>query len=293
QEKVSTNEDPGWMIALRSRSSVTNTTPLASLIFNFSPPTDGKPTLLSFSDLQLLFRKFGHALQHLLTRTSYMEVSGLSNIEWDAVEACSNFMVYWLYDLNTIEMISGHFETGEYLPRKTLEKLCETRKHMSGFDLCRELYLASFDLEIYSIKDFWLDIVKKLWAEHLAFPLDPRDSHPCSFTAIMCEEWSAAYYSHLWSQVMAADMFSAFVEAGLDNRDELCTVGKRFRSTFLALGGGCHPGEVFRRFRGRDPSPKALLYTLGLKQGKVPDVQSCKHVEYNLLLKASKDERLK
>lgn len=276
QEKVSTNQDPGWMVALRSRSTVANTTPLASLIFNFAPPQEGKSMLLSFSDLQLLFKKFGYALQHLLTRTSYMEVSGLSNVEWDAIEACSNFMVHWLYDINTIELISGHFETGEYLPRQMFQQLCETRKHMSGFDLCKEIYLASLDLEIYSVKDFWLDIVKRLWPEHLAFPLDPRDSHPCSFTTIMCEEWAAAYYSHLWSQVMAADMFSAFVEAGLDNRKELGTIGRRFRSTFLAHGGGCHAGEVFRRFRGRDLSSKALLNALGLKQGKIEDVQSMK-----------------
>ncbi|PSN57744.1 hypothetical protein C0J52_00283 [Blattella germanica] len=136
--------------------------------------------------------------------------------------------------------------------------------------------VAGFYLDPYESKDFWLDVVRKLWDQHLAFPLDPRNSHPCSFMAIMCEEWSAAYYCHLWSRVMAADMYSAFLEAGLNNRDELSAIGRRFRSTFLALGGGCHPGEVFRRFRGRDPSPKALINALGLKEVQVLDVESAK-----------------
>ncbi|XP_069701808.1 uncharacterized protein [Periplaneta americana] len=271
EEKLSTHQDAGWMIALRGRSAVAETTPLASLIFNFPRSSDGKPTLLCFSDLHILFRKFGHALQHLLTRTSYIEVSGLSTVEWDAVEICSNFMTHWLYDKNTMNLISGHVESGEPLPSDLMQQLLASQKHLAGYDLCRELYLASLDLELYTSKDFWLDVVRNLWPQYLAFPLDEKDSHPCSLTAIVCEEWSAAYYCHLWSRVLAADVFSAFREAGLDNRDELSCIGKRFRSTFLALGGGCHPAEVFRRFRGRDPSPKALLNALGLKQYGVPD----------------------
>ncbi|PNF35222.1 putative cytosolic oligopeptidase A [Cryptotermes secundus] len=274
EEKLNTYQDAGWMVALRGRSSLVNTTPLASLVFNFPRPYGGQPALLSFSELHLLFQKFGHALQHLLTRTSYMEVSGLSNVEWDAVEVCSNFMSHWLYDPSTIDLISAHVETGEPLPSSMLQQLCLAQRHMTGYELCRELYLASLDLELHSSKDFWLDLVRKLWPQYFAFPLDSKDSHPCSFTAIICEEWGAAYYCHLWARIVAADVFSTFLEAGLSNKEDLHMIGRRFRSTFLALGGGCHPGEVFRRFRGRDPSPKALLNSLGLKQYGVSEAPS-------------------
>lgn len=275
-EKLGAHQDAGWMVALRGRSSAANTTPLASLIFNLQRPQGGKPALLSFSELQLLFQRFGHALQHLLTKSSYAEVSGLSNVEWDAVGVCSNFMVHWLYDQNTIDLISGHVESGEPLPPPMLQQLCLSHKHMPGYELCKELYLASLDLELHTKKEFWLELMQNLWPHYFAFPLDSKDSHPCSFTAIFCEEWGAAYYCHLWARVMAADAFSAFVEAGLNNQEDLRTIGRRFRSTFLALGGGCHPGEVFRRFRGRDPSPKALLNSLGLKQHSVTDTPTIK-----------------
>ncbi|XP_021916565.1 probable cytosolic oligopeptidase A isoform X2 [Zootermopsis nevadensis] len=275
-DKLWTYQDAGWVIALRGRSSAVNTTPLASLIFNLPQPQEGQPALLSISDLHLLFKKFGHALQHLLTRTSYLEVSGLSNVEWDAIEVCSNFMVHWLYNQNTIDLISGHVETGDPLPSSMMQQLCLGQKHMAGYELCRELYLASLDLELHTSKDFWWDLVKKLWPQYLAFPLDSKDSHPCSFAAIFCEEWGAAYYCHLWGRVIAADVFSTFLEAELHSTEDRSAVGRRFRSTFLALGGSCHPGEVFRRFRGRDPSPRALLSSLGLKQYGVSDTPNTK-----------------
>ncbi|GLH07434.1 Uncharacterized protein GBIM_12888, partial [Gryllus bimaculatus] len=265
-EKKGMQDAPGWMITLRNKSKICDHQPLATLLFNFTPPSEGLPCLLTFKDVRQLFSKFGNALQHLLTTATYSDVSGMSNIEWDAVEVCSNFMTHWLYHAETVRSLSSHYKTEEPLPEELLGSLEQLPRLLAGYELCWQLYYSALDLKLHTSKDFWLDIVRELWPQYSMFPLDKRDAHPCSFSAIFSEEWAAAYYCHLWAQVMAADVFSAFQEAGLENTNELASVGKRLRSTFLSLGGSCHPSEVFRRFRGRDPSPNALLWSLGLKK---------------------------
>lgn len=264
-EKIRTQETSGWMVGIRNHSRITDTKPLSALIFNFQTPATDKPSLLNFQEVKFLFHKFGHALQHLLTRTTYSEVAGLSNIEWDAVEVCGHVMSHWLYNSTVLHKISSHYETEDPLPRHMIESLQKSRQHMAGLDLCKEIYLSSLDLELYTTKEFWLDVVKRLWPNHFLLRLNRLDSHPCSFTDIFSGEWSAAYYSHIWSRMIAADVYSAFHEAQ-GNDQHILDVGKRFRDTFLALGGSCNPSEVFRRFRGRDPSPKALIAILGLKE---------------------------
>lgn len=257
-------QNNGWMVGLKNKSEVADTTPLVALIFNFDPPTTDKPTCLTVKELELLFNKFGHSLQHLLCRCRYSEVAGLSNIEWDAVDVCGNVFSNWLYNKNVISNISSHIESEDKLPGNLYDAMVNARKQTAGLDLCRELYLSALDLELHSTKDFWLDIVKRLWPEYRCFPLDKLDSHPCSFTQIFYEEWAAAYFSHGWSRLIAADVYSAFHESQNDN-EQLLDVGKRFRETYLSLGGSLHSSEIFRKFRGRDPSPKALLKSLGLK----------------------------
>lgn len=267
-EKIHIALSKGWMVGIRNRSEITDSKPLAALIFNFQPPTSETSSLLAFQEVKLLFQKFGQTLQHLLTKTRYSEVAGVSNIEWDAVEVCGHVLSHWLHNKSVIDAISSHVNTKEKLPQELFETLLNVDKHMAGLDLSRELYLSALDLELHSTKDFWLDIVKNLWPQYQCFPLDKLDSHPCSFTQIFSEEWAAAYYSQVWSRLIAADVYSAFHEVQ-GNENEVVNVGKRFRDTFLALGGSCHPSEVFRNFRGRDPSPKALLKSLGLKKTNI------------------------
>ncbi|KAJ8971331.1 hypothetical protein NQ317_012298 [Molorchus minor] len=237
----------------------------AALIFNFEPPIENQQSLLKFKEVQSLFNKFGYAMQHLLTQTNYSEVAGLSNIEWDAVEISGHIFGHWLYNKTVIDSISCHYQSGDKLPEDQFQALLNVREHMAGSNLCRELYLSSLDLELHSSKDFWLDIVKRLWPNYRDFTLHKIDAHPCSFTQIFTEEWGAAYYSHIWAQMIAADVYSAFHEVQGDEQ-QTTDVGKRFRDTFLALGGSEHPNQVFREFRGRDPSPKALLRSLGLRK---------------------------
>ncbi|XP_045618948.1 uncharacterized protein [Procambarus clarkii] len=264
-EKLHTQLDSAWSLGCRSRSDIAKTSPIACLVFNFTPPfSEEQQSLLSFSDVSLLFQKFGTALQHLLTTVPYSEASGLTNIEWDAVEVCSHFMQNWLNEPSILQRISRHYDSGLPLSRTTIENLIASQNHMAGYSLCSELYLAHLDMQLYTSEDYWLDITRDLWKTYRPFVLDKYDAHLCTNTAIMADIWAAAYYSHLWSRMIAADAFQAFRETA----EDVSEVGARFRSTFLSLGGGCHPSEVFRSFRGRDPSPDALHVLCGLSQQK-------------------------
>lgn len=258
-------DNTGWMVAIQNKSQITGRIPLSALIFNFDPPQQGRDSCLTFKETKNLFQKFGNNLQHLLTRTKYSEVAGLSNVEWDAVEVCGNVLSHWLHNKTVMDSITSHCETGEKLPNEMFEVLVQSEKHMAGLDLCNEMYLAYLDLELHSMKDYWLDIVKRMWSDYKCFKLHKLDVHPCSFIQIFGDEWGAAYYSHIWSKMIAADIYSAFYEVR-DNEHKTLEISKRFRDSFLSLGGSVHPGQIFREFRGRDPSPKALLRSLGLRK---------------------------
>lgn len=138
------------MISTRSRSDIVDHTPVASVVLNFLPPLHGIPSLLSFNQVKTLLGKMGHALQHLLTESPYSEVAGLTNLEWDAVQISAQFFQFWASDWTTMSKISGHFESGQPLARETLDQLNQAAVHMSGHDLCQQLYLASLDMELYS-----------------------------------------------------------------------------------------------------------------------------------------------
>ncbi|XP_067137143.1 uncharacterized protein [Centruroides vittatus] len=254
-----------WMEVGQNRSSIVGTNPFAYLIFNFPRPLPNRPSLLSFQDVQTLFRKFGHLIQHSLTLAPYNEIAGMTNLEWDVVDVCSNFMVHWLYHYDIVASISSHVDDGSPLPQDIHNKLQSDRTHMAGYTLAEQLYKSALDLELYSKRDFWLDISRHVWMCYMPLPFDRDDNHLCSFREIFCDEFPASYFSFLWSEMVAADVFSAFWEVGLDNKKQIKEIGRRFRETFLSVGGGRHSSEVFRQFRGRDPSPGALLKIYKLK----------------------------
>lgn len=257
--------NPGLVVGIRNRDRAANNVPLAALIFNFSAPLYGKPSLLSFGDVRTLFQKFGRSLQHLLTRVSYNELAGLSNIEWDAVEVSEHLMTHLLYHGDNIKRISGHFTSNETIPDELVAAIQQQRRSLAGFRLCRELYVAALDVELHSSQAFWLDVVRQLYPRYHAMALDKKDAHPCSLVDIFSGSWGGAYFGHVWSRMVAADVYSAFDEAkGVAQQEQL--VGERYRDTFLALGGANHASEVFRRFRGRDPSAQALVKSLGLSR---------------------------
>lgn len=244
--------------------------PVAYLICNQTPPVDDKPSLMTFREVETLFHEFGHGLQHMLTQVDYAGAAGINNVEWDAVELPSQFMENWCYDRQTLMGMAKHYETGEPLPEEYYQKLLAARTYMSGSAMLRQLHFGMMDMELHhNYEPGGAEKVRQV-RDRIAktttiLPPLPEDSFLCSFGHIFAGGYSAGYYSYKWAEVLSADAFSAFEEAGLDNDAAIRETGRRFRDTILALGGSQHPMEVFKSFRGREPSTNALLRHSGLK----------------------------
>ncbi|EDZ92965.1 MULTISPECIES: M3 family metallopeptidase [Limnospira] len=243
--------------------------PVAYLQCNQTPPVDGKPSLMTFSEVETLFHEFGHGLQHMLTTVDYPGASGINNVEWDAVELPSQFMENWCYDRSTLFGMAKHYETGETLPEHYYQKILASRNYMSGTAMLRQIHFSLVDLELHHRyqpggKETVNDVRQRLAAETTVLPPLPEDAFLCSFGHIFAGGYAAGYYSYKWAEVLSADAFAAFEEAGLDNDSAVVSIGEKFRHTVLALGGSLHPMEVFKSFRGREPSTKPLLIHSGL-----------------------------
>ncbi len=243
--------------------------PVAYLVCNQSPPVDGKPSLMTFGEVETLFHEFGHGLQHMLTQVDYVGASGINNVEWDAVELPSQFMENWCYDRQTLFGLARHYETGEPLPEHYYEKLLAARNYMSGSGMLRQIYFSLVDVELHTHYQPEGGVSVQELRDRVAVkttvlkPL-PEDAFLCSFGHIFAGGYAAGYYSYKWAEVLSADAFAAFEEAGLDQEAAVQETGRRFRDTVLALGGSQHPMEIFKAFRGREPSTEALLRHSGL-----------------------------
>ena len=260
-----------WMGVCLGRSAVLARKPVAYLTCSGSPPVDGKPSLMTFNEVTTLFHEAGHGLQHMLTKVPHAPAAGINGVEWDAVELPSQFMENFCYDAATIygTGMAKHYETGEPLPRELFDKLCEQKTFQAGLGMLRQLYFGSLDMELHAQYDpsgdeTPFDVQKRVASRFTVLPPLEEDRFLCAFGHIFAGGYSAGYYSYKWAEVLSADAFAAFEEAGLDDEDKVREVGKRFRDTVLALGGGRHPSDVYRDFRGRDPSPDALLRHSGL-----------------------------
>jgi oligopeptidase A len=242
--------------------------PVAYLACNQTPPVGGKPSLMTFREVETLFHEFGHGLQHMLTHVDVADVSGMRGVEWDAVELPSQFMENWCYHRETLLGLSGHVDTGAALPQEMFEKLRSARTFRAGSMMLRQLYFALVDLEIHHRfkggQGTILDAQRRVAATTTLIPPLAEDRFLNSFTHIFAGGYAAGYYSYKWAEVLSADAFSAFEEAGLDNPARVSETGLRFRNTVLALGGSVHPMEVFKQFRGREPQTRALLHHSGL-----------------------------
>ncbi len=244
-------------------------TPVAYLVCNQIPPVDGKPSLMTFSEVHTLFHEFGHGLQHMLTRVERPLAAGIRNVEWDAVELPSQFMENWCYHRETLIGLTRHVETGEPLPDELFEKIAASRTFRAGSDMLRQLYFALTDLALHHGYDpdgpeSPFDVARRIAKKTTTIPPIPEDRFLCSFTHIFGGGYAAGYYSYKWAEVLSADAFAAFEEAGLDDPSAVAATGRRFRDTVLALGGSRHPMEVFVAFRGREPTTEALLRHSGL-----------------------------
>jgi oligopeptidase A len=243
--------------------------PVAYLICNQTPPVDGKPSLMSFTEVNTLFHEFGHGLHHMLTRVDHSMAAGIRNVEWDAVELPSQFMENWCYHRDTLMQMSAHVDTGDPLPEALYHKLLAARNFRAASLMLRQLYFACTDLELHSRfdpngTDTVFDVQRRIATKTAPIQPLPEDRFLCSFGHIFAGGYAAGYYSYKWAEVLSADAFSAFEEAGLDDEAALVRTGRRYRDTVLALGGSRPPMDVFKAFRGREPTTEALLRHSGL-----------------------------
>ena len=256
-----------WMdeCITRRRLEMDIQTPVAYLTCNFTPPTGEQPALLTHDEVTTLFHEFGHGLHHLLTQVDYLSVSGIHGVEWDAVELPSQFMENWCWDRESLNLISGHFESGEKLPTALYQKMLDAKNFQSGMFMIRQLEFSIFDFlihqrynpekggQIYEI----LDQVRQEIAV-LMPPQYNRFAH--SFSHIFAGGYAAGYYSYKWAEVLSADAFSLFEENGIFDSD----TGRSFLHNVLEKGGSQNAMELFVAFRGREPEIDALLRHNGI-----------------------------
>lgn len=252
-----------------SRDGTSARLPVAHMVCNQTPPVGDKPSLMTFREVETVFHEFGHALQHMLTKQDEGLVSGIRGIEWDAVELPSQFMENWCYHRDTLMSIAKHYETGESLPEEVYLKLLAARTFRAGSQSLRQIRFASLDLQLHTKyvpggSESIYDIDQRVAERTQVIPPLSEDRFLCGFSHIFAGGYAAGYYSYKWAEVLSADAFSAFEDAGLDNGEAVIETGHKFRETILALGGGKAPLEVFVEFRGREPSPEALLRHNGL-----------------------------
>ncbi|GAU40325.1 hypothetical protein TSUD_221730 [Trifolium subterraneum] len=264
-----------WMDEVVARSRVlspdgnSSRLPVAHMVCNQTPPVGSKPSLMTFREVETVFHEFGHALQHMLTKEDEGLVAGIRGIEWDAVELPSQFMENWCYHKDTLLGIAKHYETGETLPEDVYLKLVAARTYRAGTQSLRQIRFATVDLELHTKyvpggSESIYDVDRRVSEKTQVIPPLPEDRFLCSFSHIFAGGYAAGYYSYKWAEVLSADAFSAFEDAGLDNNKAVIETGRKFRETILALGGGKAPLEVFVQFRGREPTPDALLRHNGL-----------------------------
>ena len=207
----------------------------------------------------------------MLTQVGEGSASGINNIEWDAVELPSQFMENWCYHKETLNGFAKHYITGEVLPDELYNKLIKQRTYRQSSSIIRQIYFSMLDLYLYSeLQDEnVIEAQRKIANKYLINPILDEDKFICSFSHIFAGGYSAGYYSYKWAEVMSADAFGAFEE--YDTQESFEKLGKLFRETILAKGGGQHPSEVFKEFRGRNPKPDFFLRHNGLtfKETKV------------------------
>jgi len=238
-------------------------TPVAYLTCNFAPPAGGKPGLLTHDEVVTLFHEFGHGLHHMLTEQDVSGISGINGVAWDAVELPSQFLENWCWTEEGIALISGHYQTGEPLPKEKLEKMLAAKNFQGAMQMVRQIEFSLFDMRIHAEYQPGLNIYQILdeVREQVAVIRPPSfNRFPNSFGHIFAGGYAAGYYSYKWAEVLSADAYSRFEEEGEFNEE----TGRAFRTEILAKGGSREPMELFKAFRGREPSVEPLLRHCGI-----------------------------
>ncbi|MDD4943390.1 MAG: M3 family metallopeptidase, partial [Rhodoferax sp.] len=262
-----------WMDDVRSRWLRPDTqqlqTPVAHLVCNFASGVDGKPALLTHDDVTTLFHEFGHGLQHMLTQVNERDVSGISGIEWDAVELPSQFMENFCWEWNVLSHMTAHVDTGLPLPRDLFDKMLAAKNFQSGMQTLRQIEFSLFDMLLHTEHAPDQDIMPLLTQVRaevavLQPPAWSRTAH--TFSHIFAGGYAAGYYSYKWAEVLSSDAYAAFEETvGADGTPNVHT-GQQFRQAILESGGSRPAMASFKAFRGREPSLDALLRHQGMAE---------------------------
>ncbi len=262
-----TKRSGAWMDSAisRRRKGRLLQTPVAYLNCNFSRPVGNKPALFTHEEVLTLFHEFGHGLHHLLTRMEDLGVSGMGNVEWDAVELPSQFMENFCWEWDVLRHMSRHVDSGAPLPRSLFDKMIAAKNFQSGLDMLRQIEFAVFDMRLHSDFDpgagrSALQLLEEVRERVAVLKPPPYNRFPNSFGHIFGGGYAAGYYSYKWAEVLSADAYSFFEEKGVLSAD----AGRRFRDEILAVGGSRPAAESFRAFRGREPSVEALLRHNGM-----------------------------
>ncbi|WP_302139694.1 oligopeptidase A [Halomonas alkalicola] len=240
--------------------------PVAYLTCNFTRPVGDKPALLTHDEVTTLFHEFGHGLHHMLTQQTVADISGINGVAWDAVELPSQFMENYCWEREGLDLIAGHVESGEPLPAELLAKLQAAKNFQSAMGMVRQLEFSIFDLRLHHqlAAPSAAEIQALLDAVRDAVSVVPRaefNRFQNGFGHIFAGGYAAGYYSYKWAEVLSADAWSAFEEAGIFDPE----TGRRFRTEILEQGGARDAAELFRAFRGREPSVEPLLRHSGIR----------------------------
>lgn len=254
-----------WMTSFKPQyvRNGENSRPHISIVCNFTKPTSSKPSLLTFNEVRTLFHEFGHALHGILANTTYPSLSG-TNVYWDFVELPSQLMENWCYEASALQLFAKHYETGEVIPMEYVQRIKESSNFNEGMQTMRQLSFGMLDMSWHGTDPTGIEDVKE--HEMKAFEgtqLYPEVEENCMSTAfahIFQGGYSSGYYSYKWAEVLDADAFEYFKEEGIFNKN----VADKFKRHILSLGGTEKPMELYKRFRGKEPKPDALLKRAGL-----------------------------
>ena len=260
-----------WMDDVRARWLRPDTqqlqTPVAHLVCNFAEGVDGQPPLLTHDDVITLFHEFGHGLHHMLTQVNERDVSGISGVEWDAVELPSQFMENFCWEWNVLKHMSAHVITGEALPRALFDKMVAAKNYQSGLQTVRQIELALMDMLLHCEhrpQDDFMSVLHKVRAEVAVIQAPDFNRMAHTFSHIFAGGYAAGYYSYKWAEVLSADAYAAFEETAQPDGSPSLETGRRYREAILEAGGSRPALDSFVAFRGREPTLNALLRHQGM-----------------------------
>ena len=260
-----------WMDDARARwlrpDTGTLQTPVAYLVCNFATGVDGKPPLLTHDDAITLFHEFGHGLHHMLTQVGEHDVSGISGVEWDAVELPSQFMENFCWEWSVLRHMTAHVDTGEPLPRALFDKMLAAKNYQAGLQTLRQVEFSLFDMRLHTEPGAAQDVqalLDAVRAEVAVLPAPAFNRMAHTFSHIFAGGYAAGYYSYKWAEVLSADAYAAFEESLAPDGTPSVETGRRYRQAILEVGGSRPAMESFKAFRGREPSIDALLRHQGM-----------------------------